>query len=164
MMKKTVYITNAAAVAALYVVLTYISNLFGLANGAVQLRLSEALTVLPYFMPAAIPGLTLGCLIANIVTGCTVADIIFGTLATLIGAAGTFSVSKLRLPHSEYLAPLPPIVVNTVVVPLVIIVSVPSESLWFVMLTVFAGELLSCGVLGIVLSKCLEKTGILKKR
>lgn len=164
MMKKTVYITNAAAVAALYVVLTYISNLFGLANGAVQLRLSEALTVLPYFMPAAIPGLTLGCLISNIVTGCMLTDIIFGTLATLIGAVGTFLVSKIRFSHSEYLAPLPPIVSNSIIVPLVIIVSVPDESLWFVMLTVFAGELLSCGVLGIVLSKCLQKTAILKKR
>ena len=86
MNKKTMYLTHAAAIAALYVVLTFLANAFGLANYAVQLRFSEALTILPFFTPAAIPGLFVGCLLSNIFTGAALPDIIFGSLATLIGA------------------------------------------------------------------------------
>ena len=76
------YLVHSAAIAALYVVLTYISSLFGMANGAVQLRLSEALTILPIFTPAAVPGLFVGCIIANIISGCAIWDIIFGSIAS----------------------------------------------------------------------------------
>ena len=104
MNKKTMYLTHAAAIAALYVVLTFLANAFGLANYAVQLRFSEALTILPFFTPAAIPGLFVGCLLANIFTGAALPDIIFGSLATLIAALGTW---KLR--NHKWLAPLPPL-------------------------------------------------------
>ena len=87
--KKVLFITQGAVIAAIYVVLTYIVNLLGLTNGVIQVRLSEALTILPVFTPAAIPGLVVGCVISNILTGAVIWDVIFGSLATLIGAVGT---------------------------------------------------------------------------
>ena len=88
-MKRTKTITQAAIIAALYVVLTFVANTLGLARGAIQIRLSEALTILPYFTPAAIPGLFVGCLISNILVGSVLWDVIFGSIATLLGAIGT---------------------------------------------------------------------------
>ena len=89
--------TYAAVIAALYVALTFLSSLFGLSGqGAVQLRISEALTVLPYFTAAAVPGVTLGCLLANLLTGAAAPDLIFGTLATLLGAIGTRALRRWR--------------------------------------------------------------------
>ena len=80
--KKIMYLSQAAMIAALYVVLTLLANALGLANYAIQVRFSEALTILPFFTPAAIPGLTIGCLLSNIFTGCAPLDVLFGTLAT----------------------------------------------------------------------------------
>ena len=153
MKSKALFITQAAVIAAIYVVLTYLAQLFGLASGAIQLRLSEMLTVLPFFTPAAIPGLFIGCVLSNILTGCVIWDIIFGSLATLIGAVGTYLLRK----RSCYLAPLPPIIANTLIVPFVLSYAygVP-DGIPFLMLTVGAGEILSCGVLGIVLIKALS--------
>ena len=95
MNKKVLYLVHGAVIAALYVVLTLLANALGLANYAIQVRFSEALTILPVFTPAAIPGLFLGCIISNTLTGCMLLDIIFGSIATLIGAAGTcFCVIK----------------------------------------------------------------------
>lgn len=145
-------LVQAAMIAALYVVLTFLANAFGLANYAVQLRFSEALTILPYFTPAAIPGLFAGCLIGNILTGCALPDIIFGSLATLAGAIFTY---KLR--NHKWLAPVPPILANTIVVPFVLLYAYGIRPLWFSFLTVAAGELLSCGLLGILLLLTLEK-------
>ncbi|MCM1124540.1 MAG: QueT transporter family protein, partial [Eubacterium sp.] len=88
---RTLFLAQAAMIAALYIVLTFIANAFGLANHAVQVRFSEALTVLPYFTPAAIPGLYIGCFLSNILTGCALPDILFGSLATLLGALGTYA-------------------------------------------------------------------------
>lgn len=88
--KSALFLTQAAMIAALYVVLTYIANLFGLASGVIQIRLSEMLCILPVFTPAAIPGLFIGCLLSNILTGCVIWDILFGSLATLAGAIGTY--------------------------------------------------------------------------
>ena len=110
MNQKVRYLVHAAAIAALYVVLTFLANALGLANYAVQLRFSEALTILPFFTPAAIPGLFLGCIISNTMTGCMLLDIIFGSLATLIGAFGTY----LLRDKNKWLAPLPPIIANTI--------------------------------------------------
>ena len=84
--KNVTYLTHGAMIAALYVVLTYLANMLGLASGAIQVRLSEALTIMPYFTPAAIPGLFAGCLLSNILTGCCLIDIVFGSLATLVAA------------------------------------------------------------------------------
>lgn len=96
-MKKSLYVTQSAFIAALYVVLTYAANIFGLANGAVQLRLSEALTVLPYFTPAAVPGLFIGCILANLFTGGALFDIIFGSIATLLGAVFTRALKNTNI-------------------------------------------------------------------
>ena len=103
-MKKINFLTQAAMIAALYVVLTLAINAFGLASGAIQIRVSEALTILPYFTPAAIPGLFIGCLLSNTITGCALFDIIFGSIATLLGAVGTYLLSLQARPR--FLCPL----------------------------------------------------------
>ena len=122
MNKTTKLVTQGAAIAAIYVVLTLIANAFGLANYAIQVRFSEALTILPYFTPIAIPGLFVGCIISNILTGCMPLDTVFGSLATLIGAVGTYLISKKLNQNktAQYLAPVPPIVANTLIVPFVL--------------------------------------------
>ncbi len=151
--KKVLFITQGAVIAAIYVVLTYIVNLLGLTNGVIQVRLSEALTIMPVFTPAAIPGLVVGCVISNILTGAVIWDVIFGSLATLIGAVGTYLLRK----HHRILYPLPPIIANTVIVPLVLTYAygVP-DALWFSALMVCAGEVISCGVLGLLLYHGLD--------
>lgn len=143
---------QAAMIAAIYVVLTFVANAFGLANYAVQVRFSEALTILPFFTPAAIPGLFIGCLLSNILTGCALPDIIFGSLATLTGAFFTY---KLR--RYKWLAPVPPIIANMIVIPPVLLYAYGIRPLWFSVITVTAGEIISCGVLGMLLLLALEK-------
>ena len=146
------FLTQAAMIAAIYVVLTYVFAPFSF--GEVQVRIAEALTILPVFTPAAIPGLFVGCLIGNILGGAILPDIIFGSLATLIGAFFTYQLRD----KNKFLAPLPPIAANTIVVPFVLRygygVALPIP---FMMLTVGVGELLSCGVLGMVLYFALRK-------
>lgn len=153
MNKKALFITQAAMIAALYVVLTVFINAFGLANGAIQVRISEALTILPFFTPAAIPGLFIGCLISNIVTGCLPWDVVFGSMATLIGALGTYALRK-----NKFLAPIPPILANALIVPIILIkVYAVPDVYWFLLLTVSAGEVISCGILGMILLFALNK-------
>lgn len=145
--KKVLFITQAAMIAALYVVLTLLANALGLANYAVQIRFSEALTILPFFTAAGIPGLTIGCLLSNLLTGCMPLDIVFGSLATLLGAVGTYLLRKYY-----WLAPIPPIAANTFIVPFILAYVYQFEgSIPYFMLTVGIGEILSCGVLGMIL-------------
>lgn len=154
------FLAQAAMIATLYIVLTFIANAFGLANYAVQVRFSEALTILPYFTPAAIPGLFIGCLLSNILTGCALPDIIFGSVATLLGALGTYALRKWK-----WCAPVCPIVANTIIVPLVLVYGYGLmiegmsliQCLGFYCLTVGAGEIISCGILGMILLTVLEK-------
>lgn len=146
-------IVYGAVIAALYVVMTYLTNVLGLANGAIQVRFSEALTILPLFTPAAIPGLFVGCLLSNILTGGIIWDIVFGSLATLWGAIGTYLLKRHALA-----APLPPILANTLIIPFVLRYAYALEgSVPYFMLTVGIGEIISCGVLGILLYYALEK-------
>ena len=145
-------LAQAAMIAAIYVVLTYLANALGLANYAIQVRISEALTILPYFTPAAVPGLFIGCLLSNILTGCALPDIVFGSLATLVAAILT---RKLR--KNKWMAPLPPIAANAIVVPFVLLYAYGVGPLWFTFLTVTAGEIISCGVLGMLLLFALQK-------
>ena len=152
-MKKTKTMTQAALIAALYVVLTFVANAMGLASGAIQIRLSEALTILPCFTPAAIPGLFIGCLISNILVGSVIWDIVFGSLATLIGAIGTHYLRKRK-----WLSPLPPIISNAGIVPFVLVYAYGvQDALPFIAFTVGMGEVISAGVLGMILLKSLEK-------
>lgn len=158
--KNVTHLTQAALIAALYVVLTFTANAFGLANYSVQVRFSEALTILPYFTPAAISGLFIGCLLSNILTGCALPDIIFGSLATLLGALGTYALRKWK-----WCAPICPIIANTLIVPLVLIYGYgllvegmsTLQCFGFYCLTVGAGEVISCGILGMILLIVLEK-------
>ena len=133
-------------------VLTYIFAPFSF--GEVQIRIAEALTILPVFTPAAIPGLFIGCLIGNILGGAILPDIIFGSLATLIGAVFTYMLRD----QNKLLAVLPPIISNTIIVPFVLKlgygVNLPIP---FMMLTVGIGEIIGCGVLGLVLYSALSK-------
>jgi uncharacterized membrane protein len=157
--KKIHGIAFAAIIAAAYVVLTYIAAAFGLASGAIQIRLSEMLTILPIFTPYAIPGVFIGCLLSNILTGCALWDIILGSLATLTGAIGTYLLRKHKL-----FATLPPIIANTIIVPFVLIYFYSLEgTYWYFALTVGIGEIISCGILGTILRKSLEKTDIINK-
>lgn len=151
--KNVSIITVGAMTAALYVVLTLIANAFGLANFAIQVRFSEALTILPYFTPAAIPGLFVGCILSNLITGCMPLDVLFGSLATLLGALGTYSLRKCK-----WAAPIPPIIANTIIVPFVLAYVYHFEgSIPYFMVTVGIGELISCGVLGMILLNVLDK-------
>lgn len=156
-MKKAEYSAKALAqggiIAAVYVVLTVLAALLGLDKGVIQLRFSEALTVLPCFFPAAVPGLFVGCILANLLSGSVFWDVVFGSIATLLGALGTRALRKNR-----WLACLPPILANACIVPFVLMYAygVP-QGFWFLMLTVGAGEILSCGVLGQLLYTVLEK-------
>lgn len=154
MNKRVVLVTHGAMIAALYIALTYLANAFGLASGAIQVRLSEALTVLPFFTPAAVPGLFIGCIISNLLTGCVALDTVFGSLATLLGALGTRCLAKKRL-----LAPVFPILANTAVIPFLLryVYDIPG-SLGYFFLTVFVGEVISCGILGSILSGIVQKT------
>ncbi len=148
----------AAIIAAMYVVLTFIAQAFGLANGAIQVRLSEALTILPIFTPYAIPGLFIGCLVANILTGCALWDIVLGSLATLIGAVGTYLLRK-----KGFLATIPPVLSNAIIVPIVLINFYSLEgTFWYFALTVCIGEVISCTILGTVLKKAIEKRNLQK--
>ena len=154
MNSKTKTLTYGAVIAALYVALTMLSNLFGLANGAVQLRLSEALTILPAFTASAIPGLSVGCLLSNLLTGCAPWDVVFGTVATLIGAIGTRFIGR----NNKFLAAIPPILSNAIIIPFVLQkVYGVEDGFWYLFATVGLGEILSCGVLGCLLYTVLKK-------
>ena len=144
----TRYLTRGALVAAMYVALSYLSNLFGLASGVIQFRVSEVLCILPLFMPEAIPGLFIGCILSNIISGCVLWDIVFGSLATLIGAVGCYAMR--RLPNKlKWLATLPNILANSIIVPFVLMYAYGVDSgYFFLMLTVGIGEVVCSGVLG----------------
>lgn len=149
--KKVLFMVQAAAIAAIYVVLTVVFA--PLSFGEVQIRFAEALTVLPFFTPAAIPGLFIGCIIGNFMGGAIPLDIICGSLATLVGALASYG-----LRNHKFLVPVPPIVANILVVPYVLYfgygVNLPIP---FMMLTVGIGEVLSCGVIGLILLIALDK-------
>ena len=146
-------LASGGVIAALYVALTFVSAAFGLASGAIQVRLSEALTILPVFTASAVPGLTVGCVLANLLTGCAPWDVVFGSLATLLGAVGT-----RLLKNKPYIAWIPPVVANVAIVPFVLQkVYGVEDAWWYLALTVGAGEVIACGILGILLYR-----GVLK--
>lgn len=153
-------LTLAAVVAALYAVLGYFGDIFALTYGPVQIRFAEALTVLPFLFPAAAPGLAIGCLITNLLSPYGPVDVIFGTLATAIAAWLTIKMPRW------YLAALPPIVVNAIILPPIWAwaeVGGVNAAFWtacgFNMLTFIVGEIIACYVLGTILLKALPKIG-----
>ena len=151
--KAILNVCYGAVIAALYVVLTWISAIFKLDSGIVQFRISEALCILGVFTSAAIPGMTVGCLLSNLIFSGNAYDMLFGSLATLIGMLGVYLFRKL-----PYLAPIPYVLSNAIIVPFVLqyAYGVP-DGLPFLMLTVGIGEIISCGLLGILLLRILER-------
>ena len=148
---KTRNLVFSALIAAIYVVLTLL--LRPISYGPIQFRVSEALCVLPYFTPAAIPGVFIGCLISNLLGGAVLMDIVFGSLATLIGAIGSWLLRRNR-----WLVSLPPILSNTLIIPWVLKFAYGSEDLvWYMMITIGIGEILAIGVLGQLLISVLAK-------
>ncbi len=165
--KKVTMITQAAIIAALYVVLTMIANAMGIANYAIQVRFSEALCILPFFTMAAIPGLTIGCFIANIMTGAMIWDVLFGSLATFIGAVGTYLLRK-----HKFLMMLPPVIANMIIVPCVLRygygitweLSGVDWSIPYFAITVGIGEIISvCALGGVLLNALLPYKNIIFK-
>ena len=142
-------IAQGAAIAALYVVLTVIFA--PISFGEMQVRIAEALCILPLFTPAAIPGLFIGCLLGNLLGGAIVWDVIFGSLATLIGAVGGHLLRKNR-----WLVPLPTVLSNALIVPFVlrygygVVLPIP-----LMMVYVGVGEIISCYGLGELLCTVL---------
>ena len=151
--QKTIhYIVLSAIIAAAYVALTFFSNIFGLAYGSIQLRISEVLTILPVFTPAAIPGVFVGCILSNLLTGCLPWDVVFGSLATLIGALGARLLRRWPA-----LVPLPTVVANTLIVPFVLAYGYGFEGgVFYFMATVGIGEILSAYLAGLVLYYALK--------
>ncbi len=145
----TLYTTRGALIAALYVALTSLATAVGMSSGVIQFRISEALCILPIFFPEAIPGLFVGCFISNLmVPGAVIWDIIFGSLATLIGAVGARLLMSVPEKY-KWVATLPTIVANMVIIPPVLILAYGApDSYWFLMLTVGIGEIVCAGVLG----------------
>ena len=156
-------IATAGIIAAIYAVLSLFSSVFGIAYGPIQCRFSEALTVLPFFLPEAIPGLFVGCLVTNLMSTVGPLDLIFGSLATLLAALWT-----RRMP-SKWLAPLPPVVCNAVIVGAMIAWYEVgfTEAFWgmfaFNALTVGIGEAIACYVLGLLLLQVVSRTPGLRK-
>ena len=149
---KVLRITQGAVIAALYVVLTLVFA--PISSGPVQVRIAEALCILPMFTPAAIPGLFIGCLIANLIGGGIMLDVIFGSIATLIGA-----VFGYMLRSNRWLVPLPAIIANTLIVPFVLrygygVVDIAIPVLMF---QIMVGEIAGCFVLGEILCTALQK-------
>ena len=163
--KRVLYLTEGAAIAAIYVVLCQIFAPISFRD--VQVRIAEGLTILPFFTSAAIPGLFVGCVLGNLLGGAMPVDIIFGSLATLIGALGTWAIGRwIRRKHPashrmKFLLPVPPILANALIIPFIlyygygITVPIPIQ-----IATVGAGEILSCGVIGMIILFALEKAGM----
>ena len=147
------FLCRGALVAALYVVLTWLCALVGLDKGVIQLRLSEALCVLPAFTGAAVPGLVVGCLLANLLTGSALPDVVFGSLATLIGALGAYLLRRRK-----WLVPLPTVLANALIIPFVLRFAYGAEgTIPYFMLTVGAGEVISAYICGMLLYAALVR-------
>ena len=168
-----VFLAESAVIAALYAVLTYIAAMMNLAYGAVQFRFSEALTVLPLFTPAAIPGLTVGCFISNLGSALGIVDWIFGTIATFLGAVLTRMLREIKIGNIPLLAVLMPVFSNTFIIGFEI--SCLSEGGTFSLfnftwpafigaaVSVGIGELAVCFLLGIPLILYLNKSKLFER-
>ena len=144
-------LAQGAVIAALYVVLTIIFA--PISFGAVQVRIAEIMTIMPLFTPAAIPGLFLGCVLANLLGGAIIWDVIFGSIATLIGAALGYMLRKNR-----WLVPIPAIVSNTIIVPLVLRYGYAIDMpLYLMAIYIALGEIVGCYLLGELFASLLLK-------
>ena len=146
-------LAQGAIIAAIYALLTIF--LAPISSGLVQCRVAEAMSVLPYFTFSAVPGLFIGCLLANLLTGAPIYDVLFGSLATLVAAYLTYT---LRNRVSKYLAPMPSVVVNALVVGwLLTSVYQVGVSFWAAAGYVAIGQAIACFALGLPLMTLLER-------
>ena len=158
--KRVRFITQAGLIAALYVVLTMVSDFAGLAGtNPIQFRLSEILVILPFFTPAAIPGLFIGCLIANLIKSAHPLEL-FGAFATLAAAIWTyaFAITPLTKPIAKWLAPWPAVIFNVAIIPFVVryAYGVP-ESIGLLAVFVAIGQVTMCVIAGYIVLFALEK-------
>lgn len=159
---KTQQIAFAAIIAAVYAALTL--ALIPTSYGVMQLRISEALTVLPYFTPFAIPGLFIGCFLSNILSPVGGVDLIVGSLATLAAAVMTYYIGKSNLKHKKLLAPLPPVIVNAIIIGIMLnVLYVPDIPVYLCMLQVGLGQVFCCYVLGLPLMSVIERNPALAR-
>ena len=170
--KKIVY---AAFIAALYATLTL--AIAPLGYGPVQFRVSEALTILPFFSSFSVFGLTIGCLISNIISPYGILDLILGSLATLIAAIITYKIGKSGLKFKRYLAPLPAVIVNGIIIGILLNLSLPNKPIFTsllgislntkelipTMLLIAFEELIPCYLIGLPLLFLIEKNSRLKE-
>ncbi len=148
---KVAFLCQAAMIAALYAVLGIAFR--PISFSVVQCRIAEALTVLPFFTLSAVPGLTVGCLLTNILGGADVLDVIFGTMATGMAAGASYLLRR-----NKWLVPIPPIAFNAIIIPFVLKVAyMETTPVHLLMVTIFIGQFLSCGVLGTFLLVSLDK-------
>ncbi len=151
------YIVMGAAIAAIYATLTLV--LQPISFSVYQVRVSEALSILPYFTSSAVPGLFIGCLIANLLGGAVIWDVVFGSIATLIAAAIAYFMKKHNV--SKFLIPLPSVIANTIIIGLLMrYVYNFDMSLLLCMLSIFVGQAIACYVVGIPLMLAIEKIKI----
>ena len=164
------FAAESAIIAAVYVALTYLASAMGLASMAIQLRFSEALCMLTALTPAAVPGMWVGCFLANLLTGAAPWDVVFGSLATLLGVLGgralVIAARRLYPTHTAwaklalFLVPLPTVVANAAIIPFVLIYAYGvQDALPYLILTVGLGEILSAWVLGLLLLLPLSRLG-----
>lgn len=167
MKKSTHFLAQAAMIAAIYAALTYAAASLGLAYGNIQLRFSEAMTLLAVFTPAAIPGLTIGCFLGNLGSPFGLIDILCGTFATFLASVMSYQLRKVRVKNVPWLSALPPVIMNALIVGFEIAWFMPEGLTWIGFavsaLEVGAGELIVCCGLGLPLAVMLEKTGSAKK-
>ena len=158
--KRTMFVVKAGVIAAVYVVLTMISAMFGLSSGVIQVRISEAMSFLPFITSAAIPGLTIGCLISNAIAGGVPLDIVFGSVATLIGAICAWLLGKAfkkRKTLGMILSTIPNVISNALIVPWVLKFAYgATDAVWFMMLTVGIGEIIASVILGVIVISALK--------
>ena len=165
--KKIINLVHGALIAAIYAAATYLSAVFGIAYGSIQLRFSEALTVLSVFTPAAIPGLTVGCILGNISSPFGVWDIVFGSAATLIASLAAVKLKNITVKGLPILSILMPVIFNSLIVGAEITALMPSDSASLAAfalsaLEVGAGELTVCLIGGIPLYYAIKKAKIFK--
>ena len=164
MKKKTEYLVKAAVIAALYAVLTY--AVATIAYGPLQFRVSEALTVLPIFCPAAIPGLTLGCMLANILSTVDPIDMVLGPVATLLACLVTYALRNLCIKGYPLFSFLSPVVFNGLIVGAEIAWFTTDDVFWHAYLinglSVAFGEIVVIFILGTVLFFAIRKNEKLK--
>ena len=134
--------------------------MFGLSSGVIQVRISEALSFLPFITGSAIPGLTIGCLISNMIAGGVPQDVLFGTVATLLGAVCAYLMGRLSKKHSGaliYFSTVPNALSNTLIIPWVLKYAYGAEeAVWLMMITDGIGEVIACVVLGAILIAAIK--------